>query len=69
MTKEPVAIVGAIVLVVQTVLGVAVAFGAHISDLQMTAIQACVSAVVALVGIVIARARVTPLPPPPPPVK
>lgn len=67
MTREPVAIAGAVAAIVAPVVGLAVAFGVHVTDVQMAAIDAVVGAIVSAVGVLFARARVTPLRPLPPP--
>lgn len=56
MNTEPALIIGA----VQAVVALAVAFGAPINDTQAKAIMGVASAVLAVLGAVVVRSRVSP---------
>lgn len=61
MKREPVAIVNAIIAVIEALIALLVAFGLDLTAEQVGAIMAFVAAVGGLIGILIVRPRVTPV--------
>jgi uncharacterized membrane protein YkgB len=61
MKREPVAIVSAIIAVIETLIALLVAFGLKLTGEQVGAIMAFVTAVGGLISILIVRPRVTPV--------
>jgi uncharacterized membrane protein YkgB len=59
MKREPVAIVSAIIAVIETLIALLVAFGLKLTGEQVGAIMAFVTAVGGLISILIVRPRVT----------
>ncbi len=58
---EPAVVAGALQVLVAAVIGLAVAFGAPVTDEQAAAIVAAVTALTAVVSAFAVRARVTPV--------
>jgi uncharacterized membrane protein len=62
MQTEPAVLTGVILAVISAVLALVVAFGVDVSTDQAAAIMGTATAVLALIGAVIVRSRVTPVP-------